>query len=67
MIDPAHAEVTQAPLEAENSKRDAANGSPAAEEPPSKKPRVEGSQGSDEPENDRNDLRKRGIAPIKAE
>lgn len=61
---PANSETIQAQSEAEVTKRDAANGSPAADEPPSKKARI------DEPqdfEDDRATLRNRGIAPIKAE
>ena len=60
----ATAEAIQAPSEAEVVKRDAANGSPAAEEPPSKKARIDEPE---EPEDERATLRNRGIAPIKAE
>lgn len=57
-------EPIQAPSEVEVTKRDAATGSPAAEEPPSKKARIDEPEA---PENDRASLRNRGIAPIKAE
>ncbi|KAF7718195.1 Uncharacterized protein PECH_005656 [Penicillium ucsense] len=67
VIDPGNVPVSQAPPESENPKREAANGSPAPDEPPSKKARVEEAQGTDELEDDRDDRRKRGIAPIKAE
>lgn len=61
---PAIAETIQASSEADVTKRDAANGSPAAEEPPSKKARF---NENEEPEDERASLRNRGIAPIKAE
>lgn len=60
----ATAEPVQGSSEAEVAKRDAANGSPAAEEPPSKKARF---NENEEPEDERASLRNRGIAPIKAE
>jgi hypothetical protein len=60
----ATAETTQAPSEVDVPKRDAANGSPAAEEPPSKKARIDEPEKS---EDERDSRRNRGIAPIKAE
>ncbi|OKP06248.1 tRNA-dihydrouridine(47) synthase [NAD(P)(+)] [Penicillium subrubescens] len=60
----ATAETTQAPSEVDLPKRDAANGSPAAEEPPSKKARIDEPEKS---EDERDSRRNRGIAPIKAE
>jgi hypothetical protein len=60
----ATAEPVQAPSEAEVTKRDAANGSAAAEEPPSKKARIDEPE---QPQDERDSLRNRGIAPIKAE
>lgn len=56
--------ILECSSEAEVGKRDAANGSPATEEPPSKKARFNENESlKDEPAS----LRNRGIAPIKAE
>lgn len=60
----ATAETAQAPPEVDVTKRDAAIGSPAAEEPPSKKARIDEPEKS---EDERDYRRNRGIAPIKAE